>query len=219
MSDTVDGSSAHLAAAAKAVTKAVEAAWLVQQKMGEGIGPEVRDALIALVTERSPRAKVRMISERPELTDNAAERLIDHAIALVRALPAADALRPVLRVTPGIHQASPDWRDEPGDVPAEPLPDAAARRSSPIDGHLGRNVHATTTNEHVCFVSAGRLRTLRPNSPRRFAGLARRGRGHGRQRGTWALHLDDAHRAPSSRQSSADAGACTPRGRGIPPSR
>ena len=129
MSDTVDGSSAHLAAAAKAVTKAVEAAWLVQQKMGEGIGPEVRDALIALVTERSPRAKVRMISERPELTDNAAERLIDHAIALVRALPAADAsyVRFFESHLVFIRQVRTGAMS-PGDVPAEPLPDAAREK-------------------------------------------------------------------------------------------
>lgn len=90
MADDQGDSGSGLAQRAKVVTLVVTAAWLSQRRMGEGVGAEVRDAVITLVTERSPRAKFRMIGERPEFADDAAERLLDHAAALSRAAPGAD---------------------------------------------------------------------------------------------------------------------------------
>ncbi|MEV6906082.1 CHAT domain-containing protein [Amycolatopsis sp. NPDC051071] len=92
MEDTADDSEKEqLAAAAQAVTKAVQAAWLLQARIGEGIGEPVRDAVIELVTERGPRAKFRMITERKELLSREAERLIDRTIEFLRTLPQADS--------------------------------------------------------------------------------------------------------------------------------
>ncbi|WP_230533854.1 CHAT domain-containing protein [Salinispora arenicola] len=90
MADTASASedpSAHLARARRAVTAAVTAAWLAQARAGEAIGEHVRDLIITLVTERSPRAKFQMISEHPQLQGDAAERLLDRAVEFCRGVP------------------------------------------------------------------------------------------------------------------------------------
>jgi hypothetical protein len=91
MRDAKSDSSRRLAQLTQAVTMIVTTAWRSQQRMGENIGAEVRDAVITLVTERSPRAKFQMVVDRPELSGLAAERLLDHAAGLCRTLPGVDA--------------------------------------------------------------------------------------------------------------------------------
>jgi len=83
-------SAEHLAWATDYVTTVVNAAWNLPARIGDGIGEQVRDAVLALVTERSPRAKYRMISDRPELLGHEAERFLDHCTDLVRSRLGAD---------------------------------------------------------------------------------------------------------------------------------
>ncbi|GAA1880477.1 CHAT domain-containing protein [Actinomadura bangladeshensis] len=85
-----DDEAAHLAWAAKFATDTVNTAWLMQRRLGEGIGEQVRDAVIALVVRRGPRAKFSMITERAELRGHEAERLLDHALAVIRMDPRPD---------------------------------------------------------------------------------------------------------------------------------
>ena len=90
MSDAVeeeDSTQAHLASARTMVTKALEAAWGLQVRLGEGAGDRVHDSVLALVLERSPRAKFQMILDHPELLSHEAERLLDRTADLFRSLP------------------------------------------------------------------------------------------------------------------------------------
>ncbi|MEU8376085.1 CHAT domain-containing protein [Micromonospora sp. NPDC048894] len=66
------------------------AAWLAQAHAGEAIGEQVRDLIITLVTERSPRAKFQLISEHSHLQGDEAERLLDRAVELCHGLPNPD---------------------------------------------------------------------------------------------------------------------------------
>lgn len=88
--DGGDGDAAHLAWATRFATDTVNAAWLLQRRLGEGIGERVRDAVTALVLERGPRAKFSMIAESAELLGHEAERLLDHALTVIRMAPDPD---------------------------------------------------------------------------------------------------------------------------------
>ncbi|MCZ7430027.1 CHAT domain-containing protein [Micromonospora sp. WMMA1949] len=125
-----DSEKERLAKAARVITESVQAAWLMQSRMGDSIEEPVRDAVVELITEGSPRAKLRMIAEREELRSREAERLIDRTIEFVRAIPQADAsyerfftahLEMIRIVRAGEVEAD--------DMPVEPL-DAAAREAA-----------------------------------------------------------------------------------------
>jgi hypothetical protein len=112
------------------VTKCVQAAWLMRSRMGESIEEPVRDAVIELVTERSPRDRFRMIAEREELRSREAELLIDRTIELVGAIPDADDFyerffTAHLEMIELVHAGEV----EADDMPMEPL-DAAAREAA-----------------------------------------------------------------------------------------
>jgi hypothetical protein len=74
----------RLATARAVVTDVITATWRQLARRGEVISEEVRDAVLALMVERSPRAKFRMIAERSELLTHEAERLVDSAAVFMR---------------------------------------------------------------------------------------------------------------------------------------
>ncbi|PSL45978.1 CHAT domain-containing protein [Saccharothrix carnea] len=73
-----------LAAARVVVVDVITAAWHQLARRGEFIPEEVRDAVIAVLVQRSPRTKIRMIAARPELLSHEAERLVDSAAVFSR---------------------------------------------------------------------------------------------------------------------------------------
>lgn len=125
-----DSETEQLAGAARAVTKGVQAAWLMQSRMGESIEESVRDAVIELVTERSPRARLRMIAQREELRSREAERLIDRTIEFVRAIPQIDdSYQRFFTAHLEMIRAVRAGEVEADDLPVAPL-DAAAREAA-----------------------------------------------------------------------------------------
>jgi hypothetical protein len=74
-----------------AVTIFASGAWLSQKDMGKGISEQVRDMVIALITERDHHAKIQMISERTELSGGEAERFLVHAIFFFNLTPGMDS--------------------------------------------------------------------------------------------------------------------------------
>ncbi|BEL05614.1 hypothetical protein Q0Z83_038050 [Actinoplanes sichuanensis] len=121
----------HLSKVARFVTDIVQAAWLLQSRMGESTEVSVRDAVVSLVTERSPRARFRMIAEREEFRSPKAERLMDRIIDFVRTVPLPDDsyerfftahLEMIRTVRTGAVEAD--------DMPVEP-PDADFRADRP----------------------------------------------------------------------------------------
>lgn len=131
---------------AQAVTTIVRAAWLSQERMGEGIAAEVRDAVITLVTTQGPRVKLRMITERPEFTGGAAERLLDHATALCRTTPGVDATYvQFFEAHTNMVRAALAGTIPVDEVPEDPLP--AEDRERMLAGLLSSGNHSARDQE------------------------------------------------------------------------
>ncbi|WP_431894342.1 CHAT domain-containing protein [Micromonospora haikouensis] len=125
-----DSEKEQLAKAVRAVTQCVQSGWLLQSRMGESIEEPVRDAVIELVMERSPRASFRMIAEREELRSREAERLLDRTIEFVRTTPQANELYERFFITHlEMIRIVRAGEAEADDMPVKPL-NAAARETA-----------------------------------------------------------------------------------------
>src|SRR4051794_27432295 len=81
---------AQLTWAGQAVSQIVTMAWHLRARIGEPVEERVRDAVLALVTQRSPRAKAELIRSDPALAGNEVELLLDTAAEVCRQMPGSD---------------------------------------------------------------------------------------------------------------------------------
>lgn len=206
MSGAVNDSAdeARLARARALVTRLVEAAWMKQSRLGEGIGEHVRDAVIALVTEQSPRAKVRMVMERAESLNREAERLLDHTVEIVRTVPQGDSsyvrfFEAAIDLIKLVREGEVDLDS----VPVEPF-DAATRERFVADSLADR---LRSANDYDDWARVLRDRGQIEEARAAFVEAVKRARAEGEpavegsaEIGLFTLIMNTSHTTPGSHQ-------------------